>query len=36
MKDYNITIIYYLGKTNVVVDALSQKSDGFLAVLITK
>ncbi|XP_070029561.1 uncharacterized protein [Nicotiana sylvestris] len=27
LKDYDITIVYYSGKANVVVDALSRKSD---------
>ena len=26
LKDYNLEIKYYLGKANVVVDALSRKS----------
>ena len=28
MKDYDITIQYHLEKANVVVDSLSQKSEG--------
>ena len=35
MKDYNITIHYHPGKANVVADALSQKSGGSVAALIT-
>ena len=36
MKDYNITIHYHLGRANVVVDALSRKSGGSLAAMITR
>ena len=36
IKDYNLIINYHLGKANVVVDALSQKSGRSLAVLITQ
>ncbi|GAA0157983.1 hypothetical protein LIER_38560 [Lithospermum erythrorhizon] len=35
MKDYDLTINYYLGKANVVANALSKKSTGNLASLIT-
>ena len=35
MKDYDITIQYHLGKANVVTDALSQISEGTLAIMIT-
>ena len=35
MKDYDLDIQYHSGKANVVVDALSQKSLGNLAYLIT-
>ncbi|XP_070057146.1 uncharacterized protein [Nicotiana tomentosiformis] len=31
LKDYDIVILYYLGKANVVADALSKKSMGSLA-----
>ncbi|XP_075080576.1 uncharacterized protein LOC142166062 [Nicotiana tabacum] len=31
LKDYDCSILYHLGKTNVVVDALSRKSMGSLA-----
>ena len=31
LKDYDFTLHYHLGKENVVVDALSQKSWGVLA-----
>jgi len=35
LKDYDITILYHLGKANVVVDALSRKAEslGSLAYL---
>jgi len=36
MKDYDITIQYHPGKANVVADALSQKSGGTVATLITR
>jgi hypothetical protein len=35
IKDYDCSINYHLGKANVVADALSRKSYGFLAVLLT-
>ena len=31
LEDYDFTLHYHLGKVNVVVDALSQKSRGALA-----
>ena len=31
LKDYYFSILYHIGKTNVVVDALSRKSVGSLA-----
>lgn len=36
LKDYDCTILYHPGKANVVADALSRKSRGTLAVLLTK
>jgi len=36
MKDYDITIQYHPGKTNVVTDVLSQTSGGIMATLITR
>ena len=36
MKDYDITIQYHPGKANMVVDALSRKSGGAVATLITR
>ena len=36
MKDYNLTIHYHPRKVNVVADALSQKSGGSLAALLTQ
>ena len=33
LKDYDCTIQYHFGKANVVVDALSRKSVGFMAYL---
>jgi hypothetical protein len=36
LKDYDCTIQYHLGKANVVVDALSRKSAGFMAHLRAK
>jgi len=35
MKDNDLTIQFHPGKTNVVADALSQKSEGSLAALLT-
>jgi hypothetical protein len=35
IKDYDCSINYHLGKANVVEDAFSRKSYGFLAVLLT-
>jgi len=36
MKDYDLTIQYHPGKGNVVANALSRKSGGSLAVLLTR
>ena len=35
IRDYDCSINYHLGKANMVVNALSQKSSGFLAPLLT-
>ena len=35
VKDYDCTILYHPGKANVVADALSRKSSGQVATLIT-
>ena len=35
-KDYDCRILYHLGKANVVVDALSRKSYGFVSTLRSK
>ena len=36
IKDYDLTIQYHPGKANVVVDALSRKSEGSLTAIITQ
>ena len=36
LKDYDITIHYHPGKANVMADALSRKSGGSLAAMITR
>ena len=36
LKDYDCSILYHLGKSNVVVDALSRKSAGSLAHISTE
>ena len=36
LKDYDCRILYHPGKTNVVVDALSRKSYGFVSTLRSK
>ena len=36
LKDYDCSILYYLGKANVVADALSRKSSGSLAHISTE
>ena len=33
LEDYDFTLQYHLGKANVVVDALSRKSRGVLAIV---
>ena len=35
IKDYDCSVNYHPGKANVVADALSRKSYGFLATLLT-
>ena len=35
IKDYDLQILYHLGKANTIADALSQKSIGNLACLLT-
>ena len=35
IKDYDCSINYHPGKANVVADAISRKSSGFLAALLT-
>jgi len=36
MKDYDLTIQYHHRKANIVADALSRKSEGSLAALLTR
>ena len=36
LEDYDFTLHYYLGKENVVVGALSQKSQGVLASVVSQ
>ena len=36
LEDYDFTLHYHLGKANVVVDALSQKSRGALASIASR
>ena len=36
LEDYGFTLHYHLGKANVVVDALSQKSRGALASIASR
>ena len=36
LKDYDFTLHYYLGKANVVAGALSQKSQGVLASVVSR
>ena len=36
LKDYDITIHYHPGKANVMANALSRKSGGSLAAMITR
>ena len=36
LKDYDCSILYHLGKANVVADALSRKSAGSLAHISTE
>ena len=36
LEDYDFTLHYHLGKTNVVADALSQKSWGVLASVVSR
>ena len=35
LEDYDFTLHYHLGKANVVADALSRKSRGVLASIVT-
>ena len=36
LEDYNFTLHYHPGKENVVADALSQKSQGALAIIASR
>ena len=36
LEDYDFTLHYYLGKENVVADALSRKSRGVLASIVSR
>ena len=36
LEDYDFTLHYHPGKANVVVDALSQKSRGVLAIIASR